>query len=216
MRQDILKIFAFPRLTSKTVSCIRDRVVQGALKSILNPYLKLIFKKGLYGYRPKHPAHEAVERVTEAAIKGKTRVIDVDLASYFDMVMHSILLEKIATRVNDRDVMHLLKLILKAGGKRGVPQGGPLSPLASNIYLNEIDKMLERAKEVTRGDGHQHIEYARWADDLVILIDEHPKWDWLGRAVYRRLQEELAKLKVAINTDKTRMIDLRKEKHLAF
>jgi len=76
--------------------------------------------------------------------------------------------------------------------------------------------MLERAKLATSGDGYQHIEYARWADDLVILIDEHSKWDWLEKAVYRRLQEELAKLKVAINTDKTRIIDLRKGETFSF
>jgi len=199
-----------------SIPCIRDRVVQGALKLILEPIFEADFQKGSYGYRPKRTAHEAVERVTEAAIKGKTRVIDVDLASYFDTVVHSILLEKIATRVNDKDVMHLLKLILKAGGKRGVPQGSPISPFASNIYLNELDKMLEKAKAVTSGDGYQHIEYARWADDIVILIDEHSKWDWLEKAVYKRLQEELAKLKVAINTDKTRIVDLRKGEAFSF
>lgn len=90
-----------------------------------------------------------------------TRVIDVDLKSYFDTVRHDILLGKIAKRVNDQEVMWLLRLILKASGKRGVPQGGPLSPLLSNIYLNEIDKMLERAKTATAVDGYQHIEYAR-------------------------------------------------------
>jgi len=199
-----------------SIPCIRDRVVQGALKLILEPIFEADFQKGSYGYRPKRTAHEAVERVTEAAIKGKTRVIDVDLASYFDTVVHSILLEKIATRVNDKDVMHLLKLILKAGGKRGVPQGSPISPFASNIYLNELDKMLEKAKAVTSGDGYHHIEYARWADDIVILIDEHSKWDWLEKAVYKRLQEELAKLKVAINTDKTRIVDLRKGEAFSF
>jgi RNA-directed DNA polymerase len=72
------------------------------------------------------------------------------------------------------------------------------------------DKMLERANKVTGGDGYQHIEYARWADDLVILTDGHPKWNWLGKAAYKRLQEELIKLKVELNTEKTRIIDLTK------
>jgi RNA-directed DNA polymerase len=141
------------------IPTIRDRVVQGALKLILEPIFESDFQPGSYGYRPRRTAHEAVEAVTEAAIKGKTTVIDVDLRSYFDTVRHDILLKKIAERVNDADIMRLLKLILKSGGKRGIPQGGPLSPL-SNIYLNEVDK-LEGAKEATNTDGYQHIEYAR-------------------------------------------------------
>jgi RNA-directed DNA polymerase len=74
----------------------------------------------------------------------------LDLKSYFDNIRHDILLAKVAKRVKDDKVMRLLKLILKTGGKRGVPQGGVISPLLSNIYLNEVDKMLERAKDVTR------------------------------------------------------------------
>ena len=209
-----------PKAGGKTrtlsIPCIRDRVVQGALKLILEPIFDADFQKGSYGYRPKRTAHEAVERVTEAAIKGKMIVIDVDLKSYFDTVVHSILLKKIATRVDDKDVMHLLKLILKTSGKLGIPQGGPFSPLASNIYLNEIDRMLERAKKVTGGDGYQHIEYARWADDIVILIDAHPDWYWLREAVHKRLREELAKLKVELNSEKTKTINLKQGETFSF
>jgi len=75
--------------------------------------------------------------------------------------------------------MRLLKLILKASGKRGVPQGGVVSPLLANIYLNEVDKMLERTKEATRKGKYVHLEYARFADDLVILVDGFRKWDGL-------------------------------------
>ena len=95
--------------------------------------------------------------------------------------------------------MCLLNLILKASGKRGVPQGGVISPLLSNIYLNEVDKMLERAKEHTRFGQYTYIEYARYADDLVILVDSHPRHDWLTKAVGKRLREELATLHVEIN-----------------
>ena len=84
---------------------------------------------------------------------------------------HDILLKKIAKRVDDHKVMRLLILILKASGKRGVPQGGVISPLLSNIYLNEVDRMLEKAKAVTGKSGFTYIEYARFADDLVILVD---------------------------------------------
>jgi RNA-directed DNA polymerase len=122
------------------IPAIRDRVVQGALKLVLEPIFEADFQEGSYGYRPKRSAHAAVDRVAEAVVKSKTRVIDLDLRAYFDNVRHDILLMNIAERVNDDKVMRLLKLILKAGGKRDVPQGGVISPLLSNIYLNEVIK----------------------------------------------------------------------------
>jgi RNA-directed DNA polymerase len=97
----------------------------------------------------------------------RTRILDLDLRAYFDNVRHRILLEKVARRVNDAEVMHLLKLIVKASGKKGVSQGGVLSPLLSNRYLNEVDRMLERAQEVSRKGPYTHLEYARFADDRV-------------------------------------------------
>ncbi|MGW8181042.1 MAG: reverse transcriptase domain-containing protein, partial [bacterium] len=172
------------------IPAIRDRVVQGALKLILEPIFEADFQEGSYGYRPKRSVHAAVDRVAEAVVKSKTRVIDLDLRAYFDNVRHDILLMKVAERVNDDKVMRLLKLILKASGKRGVPQGGVISPLLSNIYLNEADKMLERAKEVTRRGRFTYIEYARFADDLVILVDGFKKWEWLIKAAYKRLVQE--------------------------
>ena len=90
--------------------------------------------------------------------------------------------------------MHLLKVMLKASGKKGVPQGGVISPLLSNLCLNEVDRMLERAREVTRNGKYIYIEYARFADDLVILIDAYKRHDWLIGAVERRLREEFGKL----------------------
>jgi RNA-directed DNA polymerase len=140
----------------------------------------------------------------------------VDLKSYFDTVRHDLLLRKVAQRVNDDQVMRLLKLILKTSGKRGVPQGGVISPLLSNLYLNEIDKMLERAKETTRCGRYTYIEYARFADDLVILIDGYRQWEWLAKAAYQRLLEELAKLDVQLNHDKTRWVDLAKGESFSF
>jgi len=181
------------------IPSIRDRVVQGALKLILEPIFEADFQEGSYGYRPKRTAHAALDRVASAVVKNKTRVIDLDLRSYFDNVRHDTLMKKVAERVNDDDVMRLLKLILKAGGSRGVPQGGVISPLLSNIYLNEVDKMLERAKEVTRHGRFTYIEYARFADDLIILVDGYRKWKWLLEAAYRRLLEEFEKLDVQMN-----------------
>ena len=198
------------------IPAIRDRVVQGALKLILEPIFEADFQEGSYGYRPKRTAHAAIDRVAKAVVKNKTRVIDLDLRAYFDNVRHDILLKKVAERVNDDKVMRLLKLILKAGGKRGVPQGGVISPLLSNIYLNEVDKMLERANEVTRYGRFTYIEYARFADDLVVLVDGFRKWDWLLKAAYKRLVEEFGKLDVQMNQEKTRIVDLSRDETFSF
>ncbi len=96
--------------------------------------------------------------------------------------------------------------MLKASGKKGVPQGGVISPLLSNLYLNEVDRMLERAREVTR--KYTHVEHARFAGDLVILTDAHKRHDWLVGAVNKRLREEFDKLQVEVNDEKSRMVDL--------
>lgn len=198
------------------IPAIRDRVVQGALKLLLEPIFEADFHPGSYGYRPKRTAHQAVDRVAQAIIQNKTRVLDVDLRSYFDNVRHDLLLAKVARRVNDREVLALLKLMLKATGKTGVPQGGVISPLLSNLYLTEVDRMLERAKEVTRYGKYTALEYARFADDLVILVDAHPRHDWLLQAVNRRLREELATLHVEVNEEKSRLVDLVKGESFGF
>ena len=125
------------------------------------------------------------------------------------------MLEKVAQRVNDGDVMALLKKILKANGKKGVPQGG-VSPLLSNVYLNEVDRMLERAKAVTREGRYTYVEYVRWADDLVILVDAYQRHDWLLAAVDQRLREELEHLQVEVNEDKSRTGTWRRARALDF
>lgn len=198
------------------IPAIRDRVVQGALKLILEPIFEADFWDGSYGYRPRRTAHEAVARVEQGIVHGKTRVIDVDLAAYFDTVRHDLLLGKVARRVQDGEILHLLKLMLKASGKRGVPQGGVLSPLLANIYLTEVDAMLERAKRVTQEGAYTRVDYARYADDLVILVDWHWRHDWLLAAVHRRLREELAKLDLRLNEAKSRIVDLRQGEAFGF
>ncbi|MGY4403873.1 reverse transcriptase domain-containing protein [Bradyrhizobium sp. USDA 3315] len=162
-RQEIPKDGGKIRVLS--IPAIRDRVVQGALKLILEPIFEADFQQGSFGYRPRKTAHEATDRVAKAILQRKTRVIDLDLKSYFDNVRHDRLLAKVAKRIDDDEVMHLLKIMLKANGRCGVPQGGVISPLLSNIYLNELDRVLERAKEVTRNAKYTYIEYARFADD---------------------------------------------------
>ncbi len=193
-----------------SIPTIRDRVVQGALKLILEPIFEADFQSGSYGYRPKRTTHEAVDRVAQAIVQGLTRIIDLDLRAYFDSVQHSLLLEKVARRVQDRSVMRLLKMILKSTGTKGVPQGGVISPVLSNLYLTEVDRMLEKAIATTRRGKYPNVQYARFADDLVVLIDSRPRHEWLLGAVERRLREELAKLRVEINEEKSRKVDLSK------
>jgi RNA-directed DNA polymerase len=199
-----------------SIPSIRDRVVQGALKLILEPIFEADFQPGSYGYRPKKSARAAIQRVSDAIVQGKTYVVDLDLRSYFDTVRHHIVLEKIARRVRDVQVLWLLRLLLKASGKQGVPQGGVISPLLSNVYLTKVDMMLERAKQVTRSGRWTYVEYARFADDLVILVDGHARQRWLCTAIERRLREELAKLQVEVNEDKSRRVNLTQGESFGF
>src|ERR1039458_8525990 len=189
---------------------------QGVVKLIVEPSCEADFQPGSFGYRPKRSAQQAVIRVADAIAMGKTHVIDLDLKAYFDGVRHDVLLAKVARRISDDEVLHLLKIILKANGKRGVPQGGVISPVLSNLYLNEVDQMLERARERTRRGKYTAVEYARFADDVVILIHPDPRNSWLLKAVDRRLREELAKLDVQINEEKSRTVDLAQGESFGF
>src|SRR6266852_629615 len=106
--------------------------------------------------------------------------------------------------------------MLKASGKRGVPQGGVISPVLSNIYLTEVDAMLERAKAVARDGTTTYVEYARYADDLAILVNGQWRNGWLLRAVDRRLREEFAKLDLRLNEAKSRIVDLSQGESFGF
>ena len=116
------------------IPCIRDRVVQGALKLILEAIVEADFCPNSYGFRPKRSPHRALAEVRRSVLRRRSMVIDVDRSNYFDTICHSVLLDKIAQRVQDPQVLHLVKQIIKVGGHVGVAQGGPFSPLAANIY----------------------------------------------------------------------------------
>ena len=198
------------------IPTIRDRVVQGALKLILEPIFEADFQDGSYGYRPARNAQDAVNRVAKAIAQGKTKVIDLDLKGYFDNIRHHIVFEKVAERVTDDKVMHLLKLILKANGKRGVPQGGVISPLIANLYLNDLDRRLERLKAETTYGGWTHLEYARFADDVVVLVDGQERNANLVGTSMAIIEEELRKVQVELNREKTRVVDLAKGESFPF
>jgi len=197
------------RFRELSIPSIRDRIVQGAVKLILEPIFEADFQEGSYGYRPKRQAKDAIDRASQAIVKErKTRIIDLDISKFFDTVRHDFLLRKIALRVQDNEVMHLVKLILKSTGNQALPQGGPLSPLMSNVYLNDIDKMLEKAKQVTAREGKTNLEYVRWADDAVIMIDHFKRHELLVNLVMKRLREELDKLGLQMNEQKTKVVNL--------
>ena len=134
-------------------------------------------------------------------------VIDVDLSRYFDTIRHSILLDKIAQRIQDPQVLHLVKQIIKVGGTIGVPQGGPFSPLAANIYLNEVDWYFDAIRCKTAQGGYEAVNYHRFADDIVITLSgHHTKRGWAERALHR-LQEQFALIGVELNQEKTTVVN---------
>ena len=134
----------------------------------------------------------------------------------FDTIQHAVLLDKIAQRVQDPQVMHLVKQILKAGGKVGVPQGGPFSPLAANIYLNGVDWAFDAIRRKTADGPYEAVNYHRFADDIVITVSgHHSKRGWAERA-QQRLQEQLAPLGVELNREKTQVVDVLKGEAFGF
>jgi RNA-directed DNA polymerase len=190
------------------IPTIKDRVVQGAVKLILEPIFEADFHISTFAYRPRRTAHQALDRVVHGLVQGLTRVIDVDLKGYFDNIRHHLLLRKLAMRIEDPAILHLVKQILKANGKRGVPQGGVLSPLLANLYLNDLDKAMEEEMVKRRREGKwERVIYTRYADDMVVLVDGYPQWRPHVAMIRERLEQELKKVDVEINEEKTRVVD---------
>ncbi len=190
------------------IPTIKDRVVQGALKLILEAIFEADFHTSSFAYRPKRTAHQALDRVVHGLVQGLSRVIDVDLKSYFDNIRHHLLLQKLAHRVQDPEVLHLVKQIVKANGAKGVPQGGVLSPLLANLYLNELDQAMEEETAKRRREGRwERVVYTRYADDMVSLVDGYPQWQPHVGMIQKRLDQELKKVEIEINEEKTKVVD---------
>lgn len=189
------------------IPAIRDRVVQGAVRLILEPIFEADFQEGSFGYRPNRTAHQALERVSVGLNKQLHQVIDLDLKSYFDTVRHDLLLSKLARRIQDDDLLWLCKRILKSGGKRGLPQGSVIGPLWANVFLNDVDWMLEQAQVATKQGEYEVVRYTRFADDLVVLVSSHPRAAHWASKVEQRLREELAQLDLTVNEEKSRVVD---------
>jgi RNA-directed DNA polymerase len=213
-RVDIPK--ANGKMRTLQIPCIRDRVVQGALKLILEAIFEADFCSNSYGFRPKRSPHQALAEVRRSVLRRMTTVIDVDLSRYFDTIRHNVLLEKIAKRVKDPQAMHLVKQVIKAAGKIGVPQGGPFSPLASNIYLNEVDWALDSIRRKTAEGNYEAVNYHRFADDMVITVSGHSSKRGWAKLALQRLRERLEPLGVELNLEKTRMVNVLKGESFPF
>ncbi|HEY1217762.1 MAG TPA: group II intron reverse transcriptase/maturase [Bryobacteraceae bacterium] len=200
------------------IPTIRDRVVQTAAKLLIEPIFEADFEPNAYGYRPKRSAQDAIQEVHKLLCEGYTDVVDADLSKYFDTIPHSELLQCVARRIVDKHMLHLIKVWLKApveekdeagkkrltGGKdndRGTPQGGVVSPLLANLYMN---RMLKGWRKTKRGEQYQ-ARIVNYADDFVILsrskAAEALEWT----------REVIAKLGLTLNATKTCIRQAREE-----
>jgi group II intron reverse transcriptase/maturase len=191
-----------------SIPTVKDRVVQMALKLIIEPIFEAGFEDVSFGYRPKRSAQKAALEVRKYLNYGYTNVIDADLEDCFGSIPHRELLDMIARRIVDGKVLHLIKLFLKVGvmeqkeisinNDTGTPQGGVISPLLANIYLDQIDKGWKSLDKYAR--------LIRYADDLVIMTKYNVK------ASLFKLQNLTEKLKLNLNQKKTRLVDTEKER----
>ncbi len=197
------------------IPTIKDRIVQMAVKIVIEPIFEADFQDNSYGFRPNRNAHQAVDDISYHLVRGKTQVIDADLSKYFDTIPHDKLLKLVATRTVDKNILRLIKQWLKApvveedkdgkkrykGNDKGTPQGGVISPLLANIYLNVLDSIW-KLKKVQERFGARLIRYA---DDFVVLTNSNTE------RVMRGIKAVLKDLSLSLNEDKTRVIDARCE-----
>jgi RNA-directed DNA polymerase len=176
-----------------------DRLIQQALTQVLSPIFDANFSKSSYGFRPGRSAHQAVRQAQAYVAGGKRWLVDIDLEKFFDRVNHDILMSRVARRVSDKRMLLLIRRYLQAGimqgglmmaSREGTPQGGPLSPLLSNIMLDDLDKELER-----RG-----LWFCRYADDCNIHISSRRAGQRVLASVRNFLER---RLKLQVNLDKS-------------
>ena len=176
------------------IPTLTDRLIQQALHQVLSPIFEPTFSASSYGFRPGRSAHQAVQAAQRYVAEGRRVVVDLDLEKFFDRVNHDLLMGELAQKIDDRRVLQLIRRYLEAGmmsaglvspRRRGTPQGGPLSPLLSNILLTELDRELERR-------GHA---FCRYADDCNIYVGSRAAGERVLASLTRFLTERL-KLKV--------------------
>ena len=194
------------------VPTVIDRMIQQAMVQVLQPVFESTFSENSYGFRPKRNAQQAIKRARDYYDEGYTQVVDIDLAKYFDTVNHDILLETVGREVKDKSVIKLIRNFLKSGvmanglitpTSEGTPQGGNLSPLLSNIYLTEFDRMLENR-------GHK---FVRYADDCNIYVKSRRAAERVMEGCVKFLE---GKLKLKVNREKSSVGSPMKLKFLGF
>jgi RNA-directed DNA polymerase len=194
------------------IPTVLDRVIQQAMAQILNRIWDHTFSEHSFGFRPKRSQHDAIRKYREYVQSGLRYVIDIDLSKFFDRVNHDRLLARLATRVKDKRVLKLIRSFLNSGvmiggleqpTKEGTPQGGPLSPILSNIVLDELDKELEK-----RG-----LCFVRYADDCVIFVGSKRAGDRVMESVSRFIEK---KLRLEVNREKSAVGRPWERKYLGF
>lgn len=183
------------------IPTVTDRLIQQAISQVLTPIFDPEFSNFSYGFRPGRSAHDAVYKVRDYIKEGYQIAVDMDLSKFFDTVNHDVLMHRVARKVKDKRVLKLIGKYLRAGvvvnGRRqatrkGVPQGGPLSPLLANILLDDLDKELEKR-------GHR---FVRYADDFLVLVKSHRAGARVSRSIERFLNR---RLKLKVNEEKSRV-----------
>jgi len=193
------------------IPSVNDRVIQQAISQTLQPVIDPDFSAHSYGFRPNRSAHRAVKAVQEGIKQGYGYAVDIDLSKFFDNVDHDLLMNRVSKWVDDKRVLALIGKYLRAGvsinGKieatpRGVPQGGPLSPLLANIMLDDLDRYLES----------RNYRFARYADDFVISVKSFAE----GERIKAEVIAFLETLKLPINTEKSQVVAVRQLNFLGF
>ena len=181
------------------IPTVIDRLIQQALHQVLSPLFELSFSESSYGFRPQRSAQQAVLKAREYVREGRRWVVDLDLEKFFDRVNHDVLMSRLARRIKDKRVLRLIRRYLQAGmmsnglaaaRREGTPQGGPLSPLLSNILLDELDKELERR-------GHK---FCRYADDCNIYVRSRSAGERVMKSLTRFLER---RLRLRVNAEKS-------------
>ena len=181
------------------IPTVLDRWIQQSLLQILTPIYERQFSNHSYGFRPKRSAHDAIKQSSRYIVEGKKWVVDLDLERYFDTVNHDRLMHRLSKEIKDKRVLKLIRNYLRAGllqdgivsvREKGTPQGGPLSPLLSNLVLDELDKELERR-------GHR---FCRYADDCNIYVSSRKA----GERVMKSITDFIEKrMKLTVNREKS-------------
>lgn len=194
------------------IPTVRDRVVQATLKLLLEPIFDAHFSPNSYGFRPGRSQHQAVEAAQRIVNSGKPYVVDIDLSKFFDRIHHDRLIARMGEKVTDKRILRLVGLMLRSGimingvvnpSQEGAMQGGPLSPLLSNIVLDELDQELER-----RG-----LEFCRFADDCNIFVKSQKAAERVMEKVSQFIEK---KLKLKVNQEKSQVALSDKVKFLGF